>query len=395
MREFTGYREAVGRGTPEAVYEELHRGPVRDPALGVVIVGGYRAARQVLDTRNGDFRNAATLAPLYVPEPDVRRRLGEVFHSQGDARGMAFLDGEEHRRQRRQARSAFAAADRGRHLTALVDDALAALEGRTGPVDVVAGFIEPLARRSSLEERTGIPADLVGDLAVLLQGQIEMLWGLPGPEQQRKLVHELAQVWRICQEAVERNREDMRRGAHRHNIITGYLGLRPELAPADRLDIYGHVNAGYVSTVHTLGNVVVRTLADPGRWRKLHDNPDMLPGFVQRMLERHSGTHGWFKLCAAESGVEVDGEHVEPGTRLLVALNAANQAPDRGPDDPFLSFSFGPHTCLGKDFSLRLITTAVGALVARYPDARLAREPRPWANLAFNGFPEAEVVLSP
>jgi len=398
MRELTGYREAVAAGRPELFYEELWRGPVRDPELDVVIVGTYGPARRALDTRGGEFCNAATLEPLYRPAPDVGRDLGEIFHSFGPQKGMAFLDGDVHRERRRRARAAFGTApDDDAELDRLVGDALTPLEERRrdgGVVDIVQHFIEPLAMRSSLQIRTGIPEDLAADLGVLLQGQVELLWGLPAPEQQRRLVKDLRRVWDICLEAIERNRAAVREGTHTPNIISGYLVTAPELMPADFLDIYGHVNAGYVSNCHTMSNIVVAGLKEPGTWRRLHEDPGLVPGFVHAAIARHSGTHGWFKLVAAEDGVELDGTRVARGTRVLVALNAANQAPDRGETDPILSFSYGPHICLGRDFSLRLLAAALRALTTRYPDARLAGEPRPWANLAFNGYPAAMVDLA-
>jgi cytochrome P450 len=398
MRESAGYRVAVASGRPESFYPELHQGPVRDPELGVVLVGTYRHARQVLDTRGGQFANAMTLVPLYRPADDVRQDLAEVFHAYGDEKGMAFLDGEVHRARRRRARSAFdVVPDGDLDLPGLVDAALTRLADRAGdsrgPVDIVQHFIEPLALHASLERRTGIPADLAADLGRLLQGQVELLWGTPTPEQQRELVKDLRRVSEICQEAIRRNREAVRTGDFPRNIITGYL-TTGELLPADELDIYGHVNAGYISNVHTMSNIVVRGLQEPGRWRQLHSRPSEHLSFVAEMLGRYSGTHGWFKLVADESGVDLDGYHLPRGTRVLVALNAANQAPDRRERDPVLSFSYGPHTCLGKDFSVQLLTTAISGLVRRFPDLALAGEPKPWANLAFNAFPAAIVTLS-
>jgi cytochrome P450 len=396
VRELTGYRDAVAGGHPEHFYDELHKGPVRDPELGVVIAGTYRAARQVLDNRRGHFSNAATLAPLYQPALDVREELADIFHTHaGNSQGLAFLDGAGHRERRRRAKSTSSTVPVDEVTAGLVDQALAHLaheaDRSDGRVDIVRDFIQPFASRSSLQRTIGIPADLAEDLSSLLQGQVELLWGLPEPDRQRELVRDLRHVWEICVEAIERNKADLENGTATHNFITGYLAAG--LAPGDQLDIYGYVNAGFISNVHSLSNLVVLGLTEPGRWKWLHADPGRVPEFVQQMLGGHSGVHGWFKLVAATGGVELAGEHVSDGSRILVALNSANQAPDRGPDEPNISFSHGAHTCIGKDFASRLLESAVRGLVENYPDARLTAEPEHWANLAFNGYPTVEAVL--
>lgn len=400
MRELVGYREAVEQGRPEDVYEDLHKGPVFDPELRVVIVGSYGAARQVLDNKNKAFTNAKTLMPVYKPEPDVMETLGEIFQTYGrGGTGVAFLDGEVHRERRRMARTATNVVHYGDdEITKAIDEALDQLDekraGTDGRVDIVGDFIEPLTSRTALQQRTGVPEDLTANLAALLQGQVDLVWGVPAPERQRRLVQDMKEVWRITMEAVERNRAAMRTGQFTHNIITGFLSTRPDLIADDYHDIYGHVNAGYTSLAHTLSNIVVYGLMEqPGVWRELHDAPGRVPDHLQTILRRHSGVHGWFKTVADGDGVELDGEHVAGGTRLIVGLNAANQAPDRGDTDPTIMFSHGAHTCLGKDYSTRFFTNTLMALTQRYPDAHVPGEPRHWANLAFNGFPEAAVVL--
>jgi len=401
VRELIGYREAVEQGQPQLIYEDLYKGPVRDPELDVVIVGTYSAARQVLDNQERAFSNATTLRPLYKPEPDVMEVFREIFDTYGgnDAIGLAFLDGRPHRERRRRATSAANTVSYGDdEITRAANEVLDRLdEKRTpeGTVDIVGDFIEPLTTFTTLEQRTGVPGDLTENLAVLLQGQVDLVWGLPTPERQRQLVQDMKEVWRITMEAVDRNRAAMQAGAFTHNIITGYLHTRPELVGDDYHDIYGHVNAGYTSIAHTLSNMVVYGLVEePGMLRRLHDDPAQAPDLVQSMLGRCSGVHGWFKMVGAEDGVELAGEHLPGGTRLLVALNAANQAPDRGDDDPLITFSHGPHTCLGKDYSTRFFSNALRCLAQRYPDARLAGEPPHWSNLGFNGFLEADMILT-
>jgi cytochrome P450 len=362
----------------------------------VVIVGTYRAARQIFDNRHGHFSNAATLAPLYEPAPDVREDLKEIFHAHaGNSQGLAFLDGASHRERRRRAKSASSTVPVDEVTTGLVEQALAQLareaDRSDGRVDIVRDFIRPLTVHSSLQRTIGIPADLAEDLSSLLQGQVELLWGLPEPERQRQLVRDLRRVWEICTEAIRRNEADLRNGTATHNFITGYLATG--LTTADQLDIYGYVNAGYISNVHTLSNLVVLGLSEPDRWKRLHVDLDRVPEFVRQMLGRHSGVHGWFKLAAATDGVDVAGEHVPAGSRILTVLNSANQAPDRGHDEPNISFSHGAHTCLGKDFATRLLESAIRGLVENYPDARLTAEPEHWANLAFNGYPAIAATL--
>jgi cytochrome P450 len=81
----------------------------------------------------------------------------------------------------------------------------------------------------------------------------------------------------------------------------------------------------------------------------------------------------------------VDGVEVRAGQAILVMLGAANRDPKRFPDpdrfDPArpdnvsLSFSLGPHYCLGAALSKLEAEIAFPALFARFPGLALAQRP--------------------
>jgi cytochrome P450 len=66
-------------------------------------------------------------------------------------------------------------------------------------------------------------------------------------------------------------------------------------------------------------------------------------------------------------------------------LGAANLDPERPAGTPDLTFSVGPHRCLGAAQAQFVLERALGRLTGEFPDMTLARPSERFADLAFNG----------
>jgi cytochrome P450 len=115
----------------------------------------------------------------------------------------------------------------------------------------------------------------------------------------------------------------------------------------------------------------------------LHADPGLLPEAVEEFLRYESpvqvATH---RMTTAE--VELGGQLIPAGQTVVVSLLSANRDETRFPDPHTLdigrrdsthvAFGHGVHYCLGAPLARLEGQIAIGSLVRRYPDLRLAGE---------------------
>jgi cytochrome P450 len=162
-------------------------------------------------------------------------------------------------------------------------------------------------------------------------------------------------------------------------------------------------NAGFVTTVHLLGNGLTLLLDRPELLARLRDDPSLAPGYIDEILRCEGPTHFVVRICAEDT--DVDGVAVSKGSRVLVLLAAANRDPARFPDpdrfDPtrpersHLAFSTGAHYCLGAALARLEGQQGLNMLFARFPGIRLAERPAPPRQLMLRGHDVLRVILRP
>lgn len=137
--------------------------------------------------------------------------------------------------------------------------------------------------------------------------------------------------------------------------------------------------AGHETTVNLLGNGMLALLSTPGAYKKLRDNPDLIPGAVEEMLRFDSSVQMTGR--AAMEDVEIGGVTIAKGEHVLCLLGAANRDPEQfeEPDDfrvdrvnvrP-MSFGGGIHFCLGAQLARVEAEVAFRELLKRLPNLRL------------------------
>lgn len=115
------------------------------------------------------------------------------------------------------------------------------------------------------------------------------------------------------------------------------------------------VFAGHETTMNTLANAVVAFEEHPGQWAKLRTEPGLERVATEEILRYEGPIRAQARW--ARRTVEVRGKRIEEGSRVLLAVMAANHDPsvfadpdrlviDRNPN-PHLAFGAGAHTCMG------------------------------------------------
>ena len=146
--------------------------------------------------------------------------------------------------------------------------------------------------------------------------------------------------------------------------------------------------AGHETTQNLIGNGLYALLRSPDQLalvRERGGDGDFMRGAVEELL-RYDGSVQLTARIAVED-VEYGGHRVPKGGRLLLLLGAANRDPERFEDPDrldvaradrgHLSFSGGPHYCLGNALARLEGEVALRELLQRLPGLELAGDEPP------------------
>ena len=141
--------------------------------------------------------------------------------------------------------------------------------------------------------------------------------------------------------------------------------------------------AGNETTRNLIGNGMLALLRNPGQLQKLRDNPEMLDTAINELLRYDSPVQLDGRIVREE--VEIDGNLIRPGQRLICAIGAANRDPavfanpnvlDIGrAEKSHIAFGRGIHHCLGAPLAMLEGRVAFSALLDRFPSMNLIAEP--------------------
>ena len=379
---------------PYPVFAQLQdEAPVRYEAdLDHWVVTRYEDVRAVLaDPATYSARNA--VSPLVRFTPDQVRQLREAGFA---SHILVNLDPPEHGRARRVTGRAFVP----RRITGLAPVIRALVERHVdrfppgGPADVVSGLAYDLPAEV-LFVLLGIPDADVRQVKAWGEDRMKLIWGRPDPDEQSRLVATTIEFWRYCQRLVE-----ARQAEPGDDLTSELLAVGTSAEPLSAFEVatvvFGLLFAGHETTTNLLGNAVHRLLRVPGLWERLVAEPALMAAAVEEILRLDTSVPVWRRVTTRP--VELGGESLPAGARLLLALGAANRDGDvferpgevdlnRRNAREHLSFGFGIHFCLGASLARMEVRTALEVLAERLPGLRLCDgqelEFRP--NLSFRG----------
>jgi len=136
------------------------------------------------------------------------------------------------------------------------------------------------------------------------------------------------------------------------------------------------VAGGNDTTTGLLGSGSELLTANPAQRDALAAAPGLIPDAVEELLRLTSPVQGLARTTTRE--VELHGAVIPAGRKVLLLYGAANRDPrEFGPDAELLdirrrparilSFSLGPHHCLGAAAARLMARVALEELLARYP----------------------------
>lgn len=139
--------------------------------------------------------------------------------------------------------------------------------------------------------------------------------------------------------------------------------------------------AGHETTVVQIGMGALLLLTSPDQWRLLLDDPGLVPGAVEEIM-RAPGKGGGGIPRYAHTDIETGGVTIRAGDLVMLDNGAANhdRAVFADPDrfdvtrraTGHLTFGHGLRYCIGAPLARMELQAALGQLVARFPEMRLA-----------------------
>ena len=398
---------AHDRDDPFPVYEEVRaRGAVHPVTLAdghdAWLVVGYDAARAALaDPRlSKDMHAALALGGAVVAEG----LPGPAF-----ARHMLSVDPPDHTRLRRLVSVAFTprrVEQLRPRVQAVVDDLLDAIAAR-GPddtVDLIAAFAFPLPF-TVICELLGVPGRDRDALGAALSA---LLVPTSTPEE-----HAAAKQASDTVVAMLAALVDAKQAAPGDDLVSALISARDGDARLDtqelRSTIFQLIVAGHDTTSSLIGNSVVALLRDPALLARLRADPTGVAAAVEECLRYDAPVpHSTFRY--AIEAVAIGDVVVPAGAQVIICLAAANRDPDRfdqpevldveRTDTRHLAFGHGIHHCLGVSLARLEGQLALGSLVHRFPELRLAvpHEDLHWGHgdgLVLRGLSELPVIAGP
>src|SRR6202044_675706 len=147
--------------------------------------------------------------------------------------------------------------------------------------------------------------------------------------------------------------------------------------------------------VNLIGNGTVALLGEPEHWKRLGEDPALVPAAVEELLRYDSPVQATSRTATED--VDIGGTAVPKGTTVIGATGGPNRDPgvfgqpdrliiDRPNASRHLSFSLGIHHCLGAALARLEGRIAVEELTHRYPKLEMAAPPVRRPLLILRGF---------
>lgn len=366
------------------VYDDLRaRAPIvfaelpEQPGRGFWMITGYAVAEAALRDSRLANNPRALLSPAQLA---ARARAGVT----DPPNTMLLSDPPEHTRLRRAAQQAFTPRSVTalrpcmiRHAERLLEDAEQAARDGEGTVDLLHAYAYPLSL-TVLGDILGFPEEWHPGLHDLAVRAATAATPLSGPD---PVLRE--QLDAYTRELVVRKRREP--GDDLVSRLAHPASGRDALSDSELQAMIGLlVAAGFETSASLIASAVLSLLTHPNQWTALRDDPSLAAATVEETM-RYWGPVESATMRLALAPLELGGQRVERGDRVLVFTAAANRDPAHVPDPhrfdihraprPHLGFSGGIHNCMGAALARTEVAVALTTLAGRWPGLRPAADP--------------------
>ena len=398
---------AYDRDDPFPVFAEVRElGAVHEVTLAdghdAWLVVRHDEARALLN----DHRLSKDMHAALATGADV---VAEGLPGPSFARHMLSVDPPDHTRLRRLVSAVFSprrVEELRPRVQAIVDDLLdqIAAHGPDAQVDLVTAFAFPLPF-TVICELLGVSE---ADGKPLGRGLSALLVPTSTPAEYALAKAASDDVVAMLGALVE-----AKRAALGDDLVSGLITARDG---DERLDtrellstIFQLIVAGHDTTATLIGNSVVALFRNPEQLARLRSDPGKIAAAIEECLRYDAPVpHSTFRY--AIEPVEIGDVTIPAGAQVIVCLASANRDADHYPspdaldidraEERHLAFGHGIHHCLGALLARMEGQLALGSLLRRFPQLRLAVpvEELHWGHgdgLVLRGLSELPVIPGP
>ena len=179
---------------------------------------------------------------------------------------------------------------------------------------------------------------------------------------------------------------EQRREDPREDLLSALVQAEEAADRLSEIELYSMlmllIVAGHETTVNLIGNGVVTLIQYPEQLALLRANPSLIGAAIEELLRYDSPVESSTDRFALED-VTIGGQHIARGDHVLVIIASANR--DRASfgekaddldimraENPHVAFGHGIHYCLGAALARVEGAIAIGSLLERAPNVRLA-----------------------
>ncbi|UFS93349.1 cytochrome P450 [Nocardia huaxiensis] len=395
---------AEGRENPYPILEELRRAGKLVPTSINWVTVDYELTRSILrDNRFGAFITPEINVPGKSGMPEGMRKLlrsAILPANPVDPPSLLMLDAPDHTRVRKSVSAAFTPRAIGKlrqQVEAVTTELLDALPS-DGTVDLIESFAAHLPM-ALIAEMLGVGVDHENRERFLGWGdKVTPLLDFGVPlRTYRTAAATLDEVDRFLDDLIEELRVNPGDNILSSLVTANELG--PDELKSTASLLFG---AGFETTVNLIGNGVTQLLAHPDQLERVLAEPGLWPQAVEEILRFDSPVQSTARMALCE--LEIAGVTLQPGNVVVMILAGANRDPGvfenphtfditRKNVREHLSFSSGPHVCLGASLARMEGTYALRTLFEQFPDLRLAGTPERREQFNLHGYAHLPVHL--
>lgn len=359
----------------------------REPHHGSLMVTGFDEAMEVLNRTDGSFSSVVSvLGPLpglpFKPEGgDIRPQLAAHRDEMAWSAHLNSFDGRKHA-EHRALLSALLTYKRLQanesYLQALADRLIDGFIGQ-GRCNAASDYAHAAATYA-ISDLMGIPE---ADRAEL----VEML-GVPPSQVEGDAVHRVGPDPLIFLKDRFDGYLRARQAAPGTDLMSELVQSRFKDGTAPDLDAVSLLarflfGAGQDTTSRLMAHAIRILGDDPDLQARLRADPDRIPDFLEEALRYEPPVKTVYRLALVDT--QIAGVPVPAGTIVTVCLTGGNNDPrhfpepakfdiDRANAREHMSFSRGPHFCVGAPLARLESRVAIERLLARLADIRISEE---------------------
>lgn len=353
-----------------------------NPELGYWVVTRYDDVKAVFRD-NQTFSPSIALERVVPPSQEALETLKRYDYAMN--RTLVNEDEPAHMERRRLLMQHFLPSNLAEHedmvrrLTRAKVDAFV----DTGRVDLVEAMLWEIPLTVALHF-LGVPKEDMDSLKQYSVAHTVNTWGKPTPEQQVAVADTVGQFWQYAGKVLDKMRKEPDGTGWMHDAIRKNAEF-PDIVT----DSYLHsmmmaiIVAGHETTSLASTNALKLLLSNRLVWERICKDPALIPNAIEECLRLEGSVVAWRRKATRET--EISGVRIPKDAKLLIVSASANHDLRHFENGDFLdiyrdnavehlTFGYGSHQCMGKNFARLEMRIFIEELTRRLPHMQLVAE---------------------